>query len=109
MKLEDRVMRDGVCYIHSLRHTDANLSLKFLADPSGSTIARVLTFSRVQAYQEEWYERDDDCIEMLIGLHEEVKKDGVDYMLHTDQRELWFHSDADPSVEDVVPDAAADQ
>src|SRR5215203_5865731 len=109
MKLEDKVMGDAVFYIHSLGYSDANLSIKFLGDPEQSAIARVLTFSRVQAYREEWYERDDDCIEMLIGLAEQVKKNGVDYMLHTDQRELWFHSAADPCVEDVVQDAAADQ
>jgi len=71
-----------VFYIHSLAREDSNLLIKFLGDPEQSTIVRILSFSGVQGYREEWYERDEECIEMLMGLHEVPKNAGVDYMLH---------------------------
>ena len=36
-----------------------------------------------------------------MGLHEVPKNAGVDYMLHTGQRELWFYTEMEPRVEDV--------
>lgn len=83
----------------------SDLHIKFLGDPEESSIVRELCFSEVKEYREDWYERDEECIELLMGLHEELKGAGVEYMLHTNQRELCFYSETEPSVEDVVSNA----
>lgn len=106
MKLDDGVMQGNVLYIHSLWQADSDLHIKFPGDPEETGIVRELSFAGIKEYGEDWYERDDECIEMLLGLHEEPEGAGVEYMLHTDRRELWFYSETEHKVEDVVSNAA---
>jgi hypothetical protein len=103
MKLEARVMQHGVFYIHSLELLGSDLCIRFLGNPNESSIVRTLVFVEVQGYREEWYDRDDECIEMIMGIDEDLQEIGADYMLHTDQREMWFHSDKAPRLENVAP------
>jgi hypothetical protein len=105
MKLEDRVMRGNVFYIHSVQNEDSRIIFKFLGDPNLPDIVRMLTFSNIKDYRDEWYDRDDECTEMLMGIHESQQGEGVNYMLHTGQREIFFYTETEPKVEDVAPNA----
>jgi hypothetical protein len=106
MNLENKVMRGNVFYFHSVQKETSFLVIKFLGNPNSPTVVRTLTFLGIQNYKQIWYEPDEESIEMLIGLHEDPKEPGVNYMLHTDQREIWFYTEAEPLVEDVAPTAA---
>ena len=103
MELEEKVMKNNVFYFHIVENENSCLKVKFLGDPEKPDIVRILTFSNIQDYREEWYDKDETCIEMLIGLHEEPKEKGVDYMFHTDQREIFFYTETEPQIKDVKP------
>jgi hypothetical protein len=102
MNLEDNVMRGNIFYFHSLQKEASFLVIKFLGDPNSPTVVRTLTFPGIQNYKQIWYEPDEESIEMLIGLHEDQKEPGVNYILHTDQREMWFYTEAESLLEDVA-------
>lgn len=101
MKIEDQVMRGGVWYIESLQRNESSIIIRLLGDPNEPEVVRILSFSHVQQYSEEWYDRDTECIEMLIGLHEKRESQGTNYILHTDQREMFFYTETEPEVKDL--------
>jgi hypothetical protein len=101
MTLEDRVMRGNVFHIQHLDFSGSELRVSFFGDPNESVIVRELTFFDIKEYKEDWFDRDDNCIEGLLGLHENPKGIGVEYMLHTDQRILWFYTEVIPQVVDM--------
>jgi hypothetical protein len=101
MRLENKIMRGNVFYLQRLRREGDALTLDFLGDPNQNAIVRRVVFSAVQNWREEYYERDVDAIEMLIGVDESPEETGVEYMLHTDQREIWFFTPNEPNIWDM--------
>ena len=51
---------------------------------------RVVEFTDIQQLEIHWTDRDESCIEGLLGAHEEEVAGIVRYLLVTDQREVEF-------------------
>lgn len=103
MKLEERIIEGNVHYLSSLKQEDSKLIVEFLGEPERADIVRRVIFSKVRGYRETWHDRDEDCLEMLLGIEEELKEAGTDYLLHTDQRAIWFSTKVEPVISGWTP------
>jgi len=108
MNLEEKITRGIVSYISSIEHDPAQrrITIKFLKDPEENHIDRILTFSGVEDFSEEEFEDEDveagvNVIVSLIGLDEYPEAESVQYVVHTELREMIFRTKEKPQIEDV--------
>lgn len=106
MKLEEKVTKGFIVYIHRIDYDVVNkrLVIRFLKNPEEQQrIARVLTFSKVQNFSDELDKEDfdKDCLDSLIGLQEYQQQTGVQYVVRTEQREMVFFTDIEPHLQEM--------
>ena len=108
MNLEEKITRGLVSYISSIEHDldRRRITIKFLEDPEGNYIDRILTFSGIEDFSEEEFEDEDveagiNVIDSLIGLDEYPESESVRYVVHTELREMIFRTKEKPQIEDV--------
>ncbi len=108
MNLEEKITSGWVSYISSIEYSSAErrLVIKFLKDPEGNQIDRILTFSGIEDFSQEEFEDEDveagiQVIESLIGLDEYPENERVRYVVHTELREMIFRTRENPLIEDV--------
>ena len=70
-------------------------------DPECSATQRIVRFADVPAVADSWIDRDDNCMESLIGAHERETTSGIRYSLVTDQREITFEAGKRAVIYDV--------
>ena len=89
----EQVLTRGLAqWITTFSHDQASRSLVvgFTHDPEHSKTERVARFAGVDKLVHRWQDRDDQCMETLIGAHETSTAGGSTYLLVTDQREIEF-------------------
>lgn len=57
-------------------------------NPEDPATERTVEFTAVTNVFSEWDDRDDECMESIIGAHEDNEGDQLRYMFRTTQREL---------------------
>lgn len=89
---EDRITLGLAQWITLFKTEDAVESLRIglTHNPEDSATERSIYFTAVTKVVSEWYDRDDGCMETIIGAHEGIDAEQLRYTLHTDQRELWI-------------------
>lgn len=58
--------------------------------PECDATERVLELCEVQEVHSDWFDRDDRCMESLLGASAHIEESTVRYVLHTEQREICF-------------------
>src|SRR3712207_3028657 len=113
MSLEEKVIEGGFYYIHSFNHdaVGRKLVVEFIKAPEeSSSDTRVLTFTNLEDFLEEvdWdevkaaeAELTAGIIDSLIGLDEYPDGETVEYVMHTEMREMIFRTKERPLIEDV--------
>jgi hypothetical protein len=111
MSLEERVTVGGFFYIQRINHDSAGrkLIIEFIKVPEESLpAARVLSFTGVEDFSEEVdadeikeAEAEGGITDSLIGLDEYPGKEAVEYVVHTEVREIIFRTKEKPLMEDV--------
>lgn len=56
--------------------------------PECDATERVLELRDVQEIHSDWFDRNDRCMESLLGASAHVEESTVRYVLHTEQREI---------------------
>lgn len=56
--------------------------------PESPVTERIVEFNPVKAINFEWIDRDDECLEGLLGASEFADKTGIRYLLNTEQRKI---------------------
>ncbi len=69
--------------------------------PDNPEPERCITFSSVTNVTSAWFDRDDKCMESLIGIHEEHDANQLRYLFHTEQRELWIWTTKPATIMEV--------
>lgn len=89
---EDRVTL-GLAQWITLVETDdtaESLRIDLTHNPEDPATERSIYFTGVTKVVSEWEDRDDRCMESIIGAHEDVEGDQLRYMFHTEQRGLFI-------------------
>ena len=68
--------------------------------PESNRTERTIEFCSVSCVSSEWFDRDDKCAESIIGAREKHLGDSIQYMLHTDQRELFISTTQSVTISD---------
>jgi hypothetical protein len=100
----EQVLTRGMAqWITAFSHDQASRSLVggLTHDPEHSKTERVARFAGVDNLVHGWQDRDDQCMETLIGAHETSTADGFAYLLNTDQREIEFTAPVQVKVYEV--------
>lgn len=100
---EDEVTRGQAQWLTSAKYDPSakEFVVGLTHDPERSEIQRVLHFSEVQVVRDFWTDREDNCMEGLIGAHEQRTNSGLRYTLVTDQREITFEAGKRVRIYDV--------
>lgn len=79
-------------WITTLSHDAAarKVAVGFTHHPDQPETKRIARFSGVARIQSRWQDREDGCMEALIGAHETSGGGSFRYLLVTDQREIEF-------------------
>jgi hypothetical protein len=87
---EDTVTQNRAQWLTLVRHDPIakEFVVELTDDPERSVTQRIVRFAGVPSVEDSWVDRDDDCIETLIGAHEDEISSGIRYVLVTDQREI---------------------
>lgn len=104
-ELEKKVVDGAFIYIDGVAF-DAKekcLFLKFINNPEKPVASRVLTFSDVQDFEDEWDSEEDrieaeNCLDSLIGLDEYPEAESVRYVVRLEARELRFCTSKTPML-----------
>jgi len=105
MGLYHRVAHGNTFYIADIvRDTErGRLTLNFLGDPDQPEVVRVLTFTGVRDFSEQWEEdRIESLIQSLIGLVESPQSDGIHYEIILDEVVMTFTTREQPQAVDLV-------
>lgn len=103
---EDRITLGLAQWITLVETDEAAQSLRIglTHNPEDSATERSLYFTAVTKVVSEWHDPEEGCMETIIGAHEDKYGQQLQYLLHTDQRELLIC--ADQPV--VIPGQAGD-
>lgn len=108
MTFDDFIAGDVFSHIHGIEYAVAERSIviKFLKDPEGNQIDRILIFSTVEDFSIEEFEDEDvlagvPVIEALIGLEKYHAANGMRYVVHTTLREMIFISSEEPKLHSI--------
>jgi hypothetical protein len=79
-------------WITSLSHDAAarRVAVGFTHHPEQPETERIARFSGVERVEARWQDREEGCMETLIGAHETSGGGFFRYLLVTDQREIEF-------------------
>lgn len=67
-----------------------SLRIEITHYPERQTSERVICFNSVSKILFDWEDRDDGCLESIIGAFEDIDGDQLRYMIRTDQRTIWI-------------------
>jgi len=100
---EDEVTRGQAQWLTSVKYDPAarEFIVGLTHDPESAATQLVVYFAEVTLVTDSWVDRDDNCIESLIGAHEEETSSGIRYTLVTQQREITFEAGQRARVSDV--------
>ena len=89
---ESRVTLGRAQWITLIEANDALATLRIglTHDPESCTTERHIEFAAVTKVVSEWAEEKDDCMESIIGAHEDQNGNQLRYMFQTEKRELWI-------------------
>jgi hypothetical protein len=98
-------MKGNVFYIRTLERDLLNhrLVFHFLGDVRRhpDKIVRVLTFTHIRDFHEQWLEEEDkDLIASLIGITEQPEGVGTRYFVTVEQFEFSFYTETEPQLEE---------
>ena len=107
---EDDATRGQAQWLTSVKYDPAarELVVGLTHDPERSETQRVLHVAEVSSVADLWIDRDDNCMETLIGAYEQKTNSCIRYTLVTDQREIVFEAGKSASIHDIEPGTAAD-
>ncbi|MHA3774479.1 hypothetical protein ACXR0O_23455 [Verrucomicrobiota bacterium sgz303538] len=91
-------------WICSFKYNEAErkLAIGLFYDPDHQSEAtRILEFESVVEVKDRWTDRDDQCIEGILGAHEELSGMNRRYTFVTDQREIEIETTREPRVYDL--------
>jgi hypothetical protein len=103
MTLEERVTQGRLLYAEAINFDVEHnrLEIWFVPTPPKSALKRILSFSQIHDYEENWFdEPDEDCLYCLIGISERPHDLGVKYFVCLDSVEISFLSTVEPEVRD---------
>ena len=91
-EFEQAVVRGKAHWITSYVYEPAasRLVIELTDNVESPEPTRVVEFTDIQQLEIRWTDRDESCIEGLLGAHEEEVAGIVRYLLVTDQREVEF-------------------
>ncbi len=92
MDQSDRAERDSGTLCICLTH-----------HPDSPEPERCITLTGVTSVKSDWFDRDDECMESLIGIHEHQDANRFRYMFHTEQRELWIWATKPATITEAGP------
>ena len=101
--LEHTITHGHTTYIHAVGYDSyrAHLIITVLVDPHRDAIARVVHFTGVRQFADQW-DTDDlmstPDLDMLIGLDEYPEGCGKRYLIRTTYREIRFYTEVEPDV-----------
>lgn len=100
---EDRVTLGLAQWITLIETNGATGTLRIglTHQPQNPETERCITFTGVTNVQSEWFGRDDECMESLLGIHEDHDENQLRYMFHTEQRELWIWATKSATITEV--------
>jgi hypothetical protein len=100
---EDKVTQRQAQWFTYVKYDAAKreLIIGMTHDPERAETQRVLHFADVQSVTDTWHDRDDDCMETLIGADEQAARSGWRYMLVTEQREIVLEAGKSARIYDV--------
>jgi hypothetical protein len=104
-ELERRALAGNAFYVDSIerdiQHGRLVFHLTVQPDPYIGVI-RSLIFTGVQNFEEYWDEDvDPECMESIMGLHQQRHEKGFRYIIRLEQSEMHFYSETEPRLEDV--------
>ncbi len=96
-------------WITSFAHdaTTQSLVVGLTSDPETYETDRVLEFREVRSVCDHWIDRDDECMESLLGAHETQRGSDFRYVLMTEQREIEILAGTKGLIHDFQIAAAA--
>ncbi len=102
---EDQVTLGRAQWITLIEMNDASGTLRICLThhPDSPVPVRCITFTGVTNVTSDWFDRDDECVESLIGMHEHQDANQFRYMFHTEQRELWIWATKPAAITEVKP------
>lgn len=90
MSFEDRVtlgLAQWITFVE-INESAESLRIGLTHNPEDSATEKSIYFTGVTRVVSNWVDRDDGCLESIIGAHEECEGDQLRYTIHTEQREL---------------------
>ena len=89
-EFEERITRGYAQWITAIEHdqTRASMTIGLTKNPEFNRTEILIVFAGVVRTLSDWANREDDCMESIIGVHEETIDDMLRYCFHTEQREL---------------------
>ena len=102
---EDQVTLGRAQWITLIEMNDASGTLRICLThhPDSPVPERCITFTGVTNVTSDWFDRDDECVESLIGIHEHQDANQFRYMFHTEKRELWIWATKPAAITEVKP------
>lgn len=87
---EDRVLQGWSQWVTFFDHDSAKnrVRIGLTEHPEFAKTERFLIFHDVQNLISNWHDRDDECMEIILGAEERLKKSLFNYSIFTSQREL---------------------
>jgi hypothetical protein len=103
MRLEERVTGNRVTYVDRIKFDSQSkrLTLYLVLDPERGTVARVLTFTHVEDFRVLEERADPDLLDSLLGIEEERRGKGTQFLIALEQSEMSFYTAAEPEIEDL--------
>jgi hypothetical protein len=100
---EDAVTQGRAQWLTLVKHDPIakEFVVELTHDPERSVTQRIVRFAGVPSVEDSWIDRDDNCVETLIGAHEDQTSSGIRYVLVTDQREITFEAREKATIYDV--------
>jgi hypothetical protein len=82
-------------------HITRDLVVELTHDPGSLATQRIIRFADVTTVEDCWIDRDDGCMETLMGAHENETGSDFRYTLVTDQREITFKTGKRGMIYDI--------
>jgi hypothetical protein len=103
MNFEEVITKGRAQWIVSFECDDEknNLTIQLTQEPELESVHRILKFFGVVNLESSWEDKDDNCLETIIGADEILNESYPRYFIHTDQREITFRASRRVQVNDV--------
>ncbi|MEZ6142641.1 MAG: hypothetical protein R3B84_18935 [Zavarzinella sp.] len=106
---EDRITGDFAQWITFVTSDDSSSTVRIglTHNPEISTTEKLIEFIAVTKIESTWDDQDDECMESIIGAHEDMDGECMRYTFHTEQRDLLIWSELPASIRDAKTDSEA--